>query len=69
MKTVKAFQTSDGRIWETEDQARKHETFLVHSVLIDKYLDSEHNPYRGSQRVIARNTIVSWETWTTENVK
>ena len=66
MKPIKAFQTSDGTLFETEDQAIRHEEFLKHSDVIEQFLDSDLNPYRGPQRVIARNTIINWQLWNTK---
>ncbi len=67
MEQVKAFKTSDGTLFDSKDQAEKHEQFLKHSSVIEEFLDSELNPYNGPQRVIARNTIVNWQLWKTRN--
>jgi hypothetical protein len=43
--------------------------FLEKSDVVEEFLDSELNPYKGPQRVIARNTIISWELWKVKNAK
>lgn len=67
MEQVKAFKTSDGTLFDTAEQAEKHEAFLKHSNVVEEYLDSELSPYNGPQRVIARNSIINWELWKTKN--
>jgi len=68
MKPIKAYQTSDGTLFETEEQAKRHEEFLKHSDVIETFLESDANPYRsGPQRVMARNTIINWQLWNTKN--
>ena len=67
MEQVKAFRTTDGTLFDTADQAEKHEAFLQHSNVVEEFLDGELNPYNGPQRVIARNSIINWELWKTKN--
>lgn len=67
MEQVKAYKTSDGTLFDAEEQAARHEQFLKHSSVIEEFLDSDLNPYSGPQRVIARNTIVNWQLWKTKN--
>jgi len=67
MEQVKAFKTSDGTLFDTAEQAEKHEMFLKHSNVVEEFLDSELSPYSGPQRVIARNSIINWELWKTKN--
>ena len=69
MKPVKAFQTSDGTLFDTQEKAERHQEFLKHSDVIEKFLDSDLNPYSGPQRVIARNTIINWNLWNTKNAE
>lgn len=64
MKTVNAFQTSDGSLFETKNLAEKHEVTVSKTPLIDEFLASEFNKYPTRQQsVIARNSIISWELW------
>lgn len=67
MEQVKAFKTSDGTLFDSEDQAARHEAFLKHSNVVEEFLDSDLNPYNGPQRVIARNSIINWQLWKTKN--
>lgn len=69
MENVVAFKTSDGTLFETKEQAERHQEFLKHSDVIEKFLDSDLNPYSGPQRVIARNTIINWNLWNTKNAE
>jgi hypothetical protein len=69
MEKVNAFKTSDGKLFDTPKEAEKHQMFLEKSDVVEEFLDSELNPYKGPQRVIARNTIISWELWKVKNVK
>jgi|DEB19_MinimDraft_3_1074340.scaffolds.fasta_scaffold32582_2 hypothetical protein len=64
MKTVQAFQTSDGKLFDDEEQAELHETFLESRQVIEEFLQDKANPYKSvAQRGIARNVITHWENW------
>ena len=68
MKSITAFQTSDGTLFSTAEPAEKHEMLLSKEGVVDEFLDSELNPYKGhAHRSMARNTIVSWELWRSKN--
>jgi hypothetical protein len=68
MKPITAFQTSDGTLFATAEPAEKHEMLLSKESVVDEFLDSELNPYKGhAHRSMARNTIVSWELWRSKN--
>ena len=67
MEQIKAFKTSDGTLFDSEDQGARHEAFLKHSNVVEEFLDSDLNPYNGPQRVIARNSIINWQLWKTKN--
>lgn len=68
MKQVKAFQTSDGLLFAEKEKADKHQTFLDKRDLVNTFVKSEDNPYRGkAQASIVVNTIVNWETWKVKN--
>ena len=69
MEKIQAFKTSDGSIFDDSIQAEKHEMFLKKDMIVEEFLDSGLNPYSGTQRVIARNTIINWELWKVKNVK
>ena len=64
MKTIKAFQTSDGKLFEDQQQAELHETFLESKQVIEDFLQDKSNPYKSvAQRGMARNVITHWENW------
>jgi len=68
MKTVSAFLTSDGCLFETEAFAEKHEMTLKKLSLIAAFLGSEFNKYPArNQSMIAKNSIVGWELWKVKN--
>ena len=67
MDQIKAFRTSDGTLFEDAAKAERHEEFLKHSNIIERFLDSDLSPYNGPQRVIAKNSIINWELWKTKN--
>lgn len=70
MKTISAFQTSDGKIFAIESAAQKHEKFLEHRNVVEEFLNSDLNQYKTiTQKSIARNTVINWELWKTKNVK
>ena len=70
MKSITAYQTSDGKIFTTEEEAKKHEKFLEHGDVVEDFLRSNLNPYVAAvQKSIARNTIINWELWKTKNAK
>jgi hypothetical protein len=64
MKQIKAFQTTDGALFEDEDRAELHETFLKSKQVIEEFLQDKSNPYKSvAQRGMARNVITHWENW------
>lgn len=70
MKTISAFQTSDGKVFTAEAEAQKHEKFLEQRNVVEDFLNSDINPYVAAvQKTIARNTVINWELWKTKNVK
>jgi len=68
LKTITAFETSDGAIFSSERAAEKHELLLVKESVIDEFLESNLNSYTGhAHRSMARNTVVNWELWKSKN--
>ena len=68
MKTINAYQTTDGSLFESVYEAEKHEVLLAIRSVMEDYLDGELNPYPGTaHKSIARNTIISWELWKQQN--
>ena len=69
MREITAYMTEDGKVWHEKKAADRHEEFLKHSNIVDQFLDSDMNQYRGPQRVIAKNSIINWQMWSAKNVK
>lgn len=68
MKTINAFETSDGTLFSLKLEAEKHEMSLSKRSVIEDYLDSDLNAYTGhAHRSMARNTVVNWELWKSKN--
>jgi hypothetical protein len=68
MKTVNAFETSDGTLFTLEKDAEKHEMSLSKRSIIEDYLDSDLNAYTGhAQRGMARVAVINWELWKVKN--
>tara|TARA_R110000868_G_scaffold260253_2_gene518450 strand:+ start:298 stop:531 length:234 start_codon:yes stop_codon:yes gene_type:complete len=68
MKTIVAFETSDGSIFSSEQAAEKHEMSLSKRSVIEAYLDSDLNAYTGhAQRGMARTVVINWELWKVTN--
>jgi hypothetical protein len=68
MKTIQAFQTTDGKVFTSEEDAKKHEVFLSQHDVIDNFLKSHLNTYIAlPQKSIARQAIINWELWKKEN--
>ena len=68
MKSVTAFQASDGTLFASELDAEKHEMALSKRSIIEDYLDSELNAYTGhAQRGMARVAVINWELWKSKN--
>lgn len=64
MKSITAYQTTDGKVFTSEAEAKKHETFLGKRNVIEEFLVSDCNPYIATvQKSIARNTVINWELW------
>lgn len=70
MEKIEAFKTADGQLFADQDKAKLHEMFLKKQDVIEDFLDSKNNPYSNhAQRSIARQTVINWELWKTENAK
>ena len=68
MKTVNAFETSDGTLFTSKVEAEKHEMALSKRNVIEDYLDSDLNAYTGhAQRAMARVAVINWELWKVKN--
>jgi hypothetical protein len=70
MKQVTAFQTSDGQIFDSQEAAESHEFFLSKKELVDCFIMSDLNLYKGSaHRSIVQSSIMRWELWNKKNAK
>jgi hypothetical protein len=68
MENIVAFKTSDGTLFETMEQAERHELFLSKESCIEDFLDSSYNSYTGhAHRAMARTTVINWELWKSKN--
>ena len=68
MKTITAFETTDGKLFTKQEDAQKHEMFLLRGSVIEDFLESKQNPYTGLAHMgMARNTIINWEHWKVTN--
>ena len=68
MYEIKAYQTKDGRIFSTIEEARDHEDAMSWGKEIDKFSKSTFCPYSGVQLSIVRKTIVAWERYKANEV-
>lgn len=68
MRQVNAYRTSDGKLFETLELAERHEYMLIRSDIVNDFLNSSSNNYKGvPQKAIAMNTIMNWELWKVKN--
>jgi hypothetical protein len=68
MKPVTAYSSNDGSIFKTEEEAIKHDMVLAKNQIFTDFLNSKRNFYQSvAQRAIARNSIINWEIWKSEN--
>lgn len=64
MKSVTAYETTDGKLFNSPRAAGLHQTFLDQQSEIESFMASADFPYRSvPQRAIAKNTITMWELW------
>ncbi len=68
MKKVQAYLTSDGSLFENENDAFAYESCITIRLLIPEFLESSHNTYpKAAQKTIITNSIISWETYLKAN--
>jgi hypothetical protein len=62
MEEVKAYRTTDGKIFPYKEQAQDHEDSLKWIGKINEFIKSTYCPYTtGAQSSMMVKTIVSWE--------
>ena len=68
MKQVSAFATADGKLFESAEQAHRHEFMLAREDTVNEFIMSQSNNYKSiAQRAIVKNTILNWELWKIRN--
>lgn len=63
MKKVEVFSfvAEDGTVFQNEQDCLRHETEIVWKETIEKFRDSEWNPYKaGAQKGMVSNLIAAW---------
>jgi hypothetical protein len=68
VKQVSAFATADGKLFESAEQAHRHEFMLAREDTVNEFIMSQSNNYKSiAQRAIVKNTILNWELWKIRN--
>ncbi len=68
MKQVSAYATADGKLFESAEQAHRHEFMLAREEVVNQFITSQSNNYKSiAQRAIVKNTILNWELWKIRN--
>lgn len=68
MKQVSAYATADGKLFESVEQAHRHEFMLAREDTVNDFITSSSNNYKSiAQRAIVKNTILNWELWKIRN--
>jgi hypothetical protein len=68
MKAITAYMTEDGKLFASTELAERHEFMAIRSDIVNQFLDSQSNNYKGTpQRAIAKNTVLNWELWKVRN--
>lgn len=64
MKTIEAYQTSDGKIFKSLTEARVHEECEKLMPEINAFMSSVDCRYNNqAQAKIVRNTLLAWHFW------
>lgn len=63
MYEIKAYQTKDGRIFSTAEEAKDHEEALSWGIVLTAFMNSPYCTYRNPQLAMVRKTILAWEKW------
>lgn len=68
MKTLSVYQTDDGQVFKTKEEAALHERVLAIQDDVLKFIDSKYYPYKKAlnTKYIATRTIVGWEKFKEE---
>jgi hypothetical protein len=64
MKTIQAYQTEDGKVFQTEIEAANHEASKALMPEIEEFMISDACKYNNQAHAkICRNTVVAWVLW------
>ena len=63
MQEIKAYQTKDGKIFSTIEEAVDYEETLKWGKEIERFTKSTFCPYTGMQLSMVRKTIIAWERY------
>jgi hypothetical protein len=68
VKAISAYLTADGKLFESAEQAQRHEFMLGREDVVNEFVTSQSNNYKSiAQRAIVKNTILNWELWKIRN--
>lgn len=63
MQEITAYQSKDGKIFSTIEEAVNYEETLKWGKEIDRFTKSTFCPYTGMQLSMVRKTIIAWERY------
>jgi|688.fasta_scaffold1538339_2 hypothetical protein len=63
MQEITAYQTKDGKIFSTIEEAVNYEETLKWGKEIEEFTKSTFCPYTGMQLSMVRKTIIAWERY------
>lgn len=67
MQQVMVFRTSDGALFENEEEGQEREASLMWRTRVAEFIQSPLCPYKNSaQATMAGNAIIAWEQFKTE---
>ena len=68
MEKIEAYRTTDGQLFDNLLGAERHQVFVDKQEIIEGFLDSELNDYKGSaHRGIAAKSVINWEIYKASN--
>jgi hypothetical protein len=63
MQEITAYQSKDGKIFSTIEEAVGYEETMKWGKEIDRFTKSTFCPYTGMQLSMVRKTIIAWERY------
>ncbi len=64
MKTIEAYQTDDGEVFKSVNDAKMHEELQAIMLEIEAFVASDACDYKGKQqKTIIKNSILAWNFW------